>query len=120
MTIPALDAISALTSGSAVSGTGYLTRPDVIDPSSLAASAGAAATSASSGAFGSVLTGAVDNLQGLQDTSNALAVRAVTGDLDDIHDYTVASTEAKVTLELTAAIRNKAVDAFTEIMRMQA
>lgn len=117
MTIPALDAISALTSGSAVSGTGYLTRPDVIDPSSLAATA---ATSASSGAFGSVLTGAVDNLQGLQNTSNALAVRAVTGDLDDIHDYTVASTEAKVTLELTAAIRNKAVDAFTEIMRMQA
>lgn len=117
MTISALEAVSALTSSSAVSGTGYLTGPDVIDPSSLASTA---ATSASSGAFGSVLTGAVDNLQGLQDTSNALAVRAVTGDLDDIHDYTIASTEAKVTLELTAAIRNKAVDAFTEIMRMQA
>lgn len=117
MTISALDAVSALSSGSAVTGTGYVTRPDVIDPSSLAA---ASATSASSGAFGSVLSGAVDNLQGLQNTSNALAVRAVTGDLDDIHDYTIASTEAKVTLELTAAIRNKAVDAFTEIMRMQA
>ena len=123
MTISALEAVSALTSGSGVSGTGYLTGPDVIDPSSLAATASTAATaatSASSGAFGSVLSGAVDNLQGLQDTSNALAVRAVTGDLDDIHDYTIASTEAKVTLELTAAIRNKAVDAFTEIMRMQA
>ena len=117
MTISALEAVSALTSGSAVSGTGYLTRPDVIDPAALAATG---STSASSGAFGSVLTGAVENLQGLQATSNALAVRAVTGDLDDIHDYTVASTEAKVTLELTAAIRNKAVDAFTEIMRMQA
>ena len=111
MSIPALEAVSALTSGAAVAPTGYLTGGDVIDPSRVAAS---------SGAFDSVLTGAVDNLQGLQDTSNALAVRAVTGDLNDIHDYTIASTEAKVTLELTAAIRNKAVDAFTEIMRMQA
>lgn len=116
MTISALEAVSSLTSSSGVSAAGYLTGPDVIDPSSLATGS----TSASSDAFGSVLTGAVENLQGLQATSNALAVQAVTGDLDDIHDYTIASTEAKVTLELTAAIRNKAVEAFTEIMRMQA
>ena len=70
--------------------------------------------------FAASLTGAVDNLQGLQSTSNELAIRAVTGDLADVHDYTIASTEAAVALELTAAIRNKAVDAFSEIMRMQA
>lgn len=70
--------------------------------------------------FGQMLTNSIDNLQGLQEKSQGLAVQAVTGDLDDIHDYTIASTEAKVTLELTAAIRNKAVDAFNEIMRMQA
>jgi flagellar hook-basal body complex protein FliE len=56
----------------------------------------------------------------MQSTSNELAIKAVTGDLDDVHDYTVASSEAKLALELTAAVRNKAVDAFTEIMRMQA
>lgn len=111
MPISALEAVSALTSGTSVAPTGYVPGTDTIDPSRAAAS---------SGAFGNILTGAVDNLQGLQTTSNALAVKAVTGDLDDIHDYTIASTEAKVTLELTAAIRNKAVDAFTEIMRMQA
>ncbi len=72
------------------------------------------------GAFASSLTGAVDNLQGLQSTSSELAVKAVTGDLADVHDYTIASTEAAVAMELTAAIRNKAVTAFTEIMRMQA
>jgi flagellar hook-basal body complex protein FliE len=32
----------------------------------------------------------------------------------------IASTEAQVTTELTVALRNKAVDAFNEIMRMQA
>lgn len=80
----------------------------------------AVADQAVSAGFGTALTGAIDNLQGVQATANALAVQAVTGDLDDVHDYTIASSEAKVTLELTAAIRNKAVEAFNEILRMQA
>lgn len=71
-------------------------------------------------AFGNALTGAIDDLQGLQGTSDRLAIQAVTGNLDDIHDATLASTRAQVTLELVAGVRNKAVDAFNEIMRMQA
>ena len=66
------------------------------------------------------LAGAVDNLQQLQSTSNQLAVQAVTGSLDDVHTATLAATRAQVTLEVAAAIRNKGVDAFNEIMRMQA
>ena len=62
----------------------------------------------------------MDNLQQLQSTSNELAVSAVTGDLDDIHDATLAASRAQVTLELVATMRNKGVDAFNEIMRMQA
>lgn len=71
-------------------------------------------------AFGNTLAGAVDDLQQLQGTSDKLAIQAVTGNLDDIHDATLASTRAQVTLELVAGVRNKAVDAFNEIMRMQA
>ncbi|BBE21610.1 hypothetical protein MN0502_04930 [Arthrobacter sp. MN05-02] len=70
--------------------------------------------------FATSLTSAVDNLQSLQSASNGLAVQAVTGDLTDIHNATLASTRAQVTLELVAAVRNKGVDAFNEIMRMQA
>ncbi|MDD7960745.1 flagellar hook-basal body complex protein FliE [Microbacterium thalli] len=70
--------------------------------------------------FGASLTGAVDELRALQSTSNGLAVSAVTGDLDDIHAAMIASSRASVTLELVAAVRNKGVDAFNEIMRMQA
>lgn len=85
---------------------------------------GATASSATTGTRGSsfsdALSGAVDNLQQLQGTSDSLAVQAVTGNLDDIHKATLASTRAQVTLELVAGVRNKAVDAFNEIMRMQA
>lgn len=83
--------------------------------------AGAAAVPGTDGsAFAASLTGAVDNIQQLQSTSNQLAVSAVTGNLDDIHNATITATRAQVTLELVAAVRNKGVDAFNEIMRMQA
>jgi flagellar hook-basal body complex protein FliE len=70
--------------------------------------------------FASSLTGAVDNLSAMQSESKTLAVQAVTGDLDDIHNAAIASSRASITLELVAAVRNKGVEAFNEIMRMQA
>ncbi|GGK90434.1 flagellar hook-basal body complex protein FliE [Curtobacterium luteum] len=79
-----------------------------------------AATGASGDGFAASLGNAVDGLQQLQSDSKTLALKAVTGNLDDIHDATIAATRAQVTLELVAAVRNKGVDAFNEIMRMQA
>ncbi len=79
-----------------------------------------AATGPSGDGFAASLGNAVDGLQQLQSDSKTLALKAVTGNLDDIHDATIAATRAQVTLELVAAVRNKGVDAFNEIMRMQA
>jgi flagellar hook-basal body complex protein FliE len=69
--------------------------------------------------FGELLSNGLDNLQGLQDKADGLAVQAATGDLTDVHDYMIASTQASLATELTVAVRNKAVEAFNEIMRMQ-
>ncbi|WP_158867192.1 flagellar hook-basal body complex protein FliE [Leifsonia sp. AG29] len=102
MPIPAIGAVSAVS-------------PLPAGPAGPSAVGGAGGTS-----FSDALTGAVDNLQQLQGTSDKLAIQAVTGNLDDIHQATLASTRAQVTLELVAGVRNKAVDAFNEIMRMQA
>lgn len=100
--------IAPLAAVAPVSGAGYLD------------GSGAAASPTGGVAFGDQLTGAVDELRSLQSTSNELAIQAVTGDLDDIHAAMLASTRAQVTFELVAAVRNKGVDAFNEIMRMQA
>lgn len=83
--------------------------------------AGVAASPSTTGTttFAASLASAVDGLTARQAHASDLAVQAVTGQLDDVHDYTIAATEAQVALELTAAIRNRAVEAFTEIMRMQ-
>jgi flagellar hook-basal body complex protein FliE len=84
------------------------------------AGATAATADTGDGSFAASLTGAVDDLRELQSTADTLKVQAVTGDLDDIHSAMIASTRAAVTLELVAAVRNKGVNAFNEIMRMQA
>ena len=69
--------------------------------------------------FGSMVLDGIERLEGLQDTADTLAVRAASGTLPNIHDYTLAATEAEVATKLTVAVRNKAIESFTEIMRMQ-
>jgi flagellar hook-basal body complex protein FliE len=68
--------------------------------------------------FGDLVVDGLDRLEAVQDKSDKLAVQAATGDLENIHDYTIASTEAAVTTQLTVAVRNRALEAFNEIMRM--
>lgn len=69
--------------------------------------------------FGDMVLDGLEKLDGVQRTSDNLAVQAATGQLENLHDYTIAATQAAVTTQVTVAVRNKAVEAFTEIMRMQ-
>ncbi len=69
--------------------------------------------------FAAVLARQVDSLQAVQSNADALATQAATGDLRDVHDYMIASTEASLTTDMVVTVKNKAVDAFNEIMRMQ-
>jgi flagellar hook-basal body complex protein FliE len=78
----------------------------------------AAATDASGADFGQLLSQGLQNLQGLHSQADSLAVQAATGDLTAMHDYTITATEASVATQLTTAVRNKALEAFQEIMRM--
>lgn len=71
------------------------------------------------GSFGNVLTQQLDKLNAAQGKADDLALQAATGDLQSIQDYTIASTEAQLLTQLTVAVRNKAVEAFNDIMRMQ-
>lgn len=85
----------------------------------LAPASSSASTKAADGqGFGDLVIKGLDHLEGVQDKADTLSVQAASGDLSAIHDYTIAATEAAVTTQLTVAMRNKAVEAFTEIMRM--
>ena len=83
-----------------------------------AESAAAAEAAAGTQSFGQTLTQALDGLSGMQTKADGLAVQAATGDLTNVHDYMIAATEASLATELTVAVRNKAVEAFNQIMNM--
>lgn len=78
-----------------------------------------AAPVASPDGFGDKIVGAVQDLQALHGTADSLAIQAATGDLADVHEYTIAATQAELATQLTVAVRDKAVEAFNDIMRMQ-
>ena len=89
-----------------------LPTPPTLEPS--------ASSPGSGESFASMLARGLQELQNLQDRANELAVQAATGTLTDVHHYTIAATEAGLAVQLAAAIRNRAIDAFQEIMRLQA
>jgi flagellar hook-basal body complex protein FliE len=104
--VPALSAISL---------------PTPVDTSLAPIGGAAGADPAASGAsFSTMLQDGLQTLQQTQATADELGTQAATGQLTDPAQYMIASTQAQVTTELTVALRNKAVDAFNEIMRMQA
>ncbi len=51
------------------------------------------------------------------DKSTALG--AIVGEVQDIHTATIAAQKAEIALNLTLQIRNKLVESYQEIMRMQ-
>jgi len=108
----AIDPIGAL---SAVGGLAPIT------PIDTGLDGGTAAVNPSGGQdFAAQLGGAIQNVQDLQSKTDDLSVQAATGSLTDVHDYMIASAESGIATQLTTAVRNKAVEAFQEIMRMQA
>lgn len=105
MTIPAIGALSAA-----------LPAFTPITPTSPETTA----SSATGGDFAAMLSKGLESVQAAQDKASGLAVQAATGDLTDIHDYSIAATEAGLVTELASAIRTKGIDAFNQIMGMQA
>jgi flagellar hook-basal body complex protein FliE len=109
MTLPAIGAISAALP-SFTPRTSDVTGLDGPGP---------AAASTSSG-FAAMLEKGITAVESAQSKADGLAVKAATGDLTDIHDYTIAATQAALVTQLATTIRTKGVDAFNQIMGMQA
>jgi len=76
-------------------------------------------TSGASGSgFGNALMQALDGVQQTQTTADQLGQLAATGNLTNVHDLTIATSEAELATQLTTAVRDKAVAAFNAIMSM--
>ncbi len=71
------------------------------------------------GAFQGILGQAMQKVEQLQSESSDRVRAFVTGEEDDVHSVMIAMEKSSLSLQLTMAVRNKIVDAYQEIMRMQ-
>lgn len=69
--------------------------------------------------FADTLRDAVDQYKSAGAESDSQTLNLLTGDSASLSDIMISSEKAKISLNLTVAIRNKAVDAYKEIMNMQ-
>lgn len=72
-----------------------------------------------SGKFSELLLNALRNVNELQRVADEDSKKLVLGEADDIHRVMLSAEEAKLALQLTVQIRNKIVEAYQEIARMQ-
>lgn len=76
------------------------------------------ATSATKATDGNTFTKALDAASQLGAQADTLAGQVSTGQLNNIQTYSAAAAKAELAVDLTVAIRNRAIDAYQEIMRM--
>ncbi|HEY9059821.1 MAG TPA: flagellar hook-basal body complex protein FliE [Pseudobacteroides sp.] len=69
--------------------------------------------------FSEIFNNALNSVNELQAQSKELTNDLAAGRTDNIHEVLIAGEKADVALQLTIQIRNKILDAYTEIMRMQ-
>jgi flagellar hook-basal body complex protein FliE len=61
---------------------------------------------------------AITEVDGLQKDSERLTQDAVLGRVENLHDVMIAAEKAKTAMSLTLEVRNKALEAYKEIMRL--
>lgn len=69
--------------------------------------------------FSSFMKDALNKLEDSQREGEQAAIALVTGQTDDFHTPVIAMEKASLTLGLAVTVRNKVLEAYHEIMRMQ-
>ncbi|MDQ0270233.1 flagellar hook-basal body complex protein FliE [Cytobacillus purgationiresistens] len=69
--------------------------------------------------FAEMLKHSIDTVNDGQIQSDQMTEKLARGEKVDLHDVMIASQKASVSMQLTLEVRNKAVEAYQEIMRMQ-
>ena len=72
------------------------------------------------GNFGTMLKEMVQDVNDLQHQAVEKEKQFLRGEISDVHEVMIATEEASVAFDLLMEIRNKLLDSYNQIMRMQA
>jgi flagellar hook-basal body complex protein FliE len=71
------------------------------------------------GGFASAMASAVDTVNTLQNTAGDSVRRFLSGEGGELHQVALEQQQAQLAFDLFLQVRNKAVQAYQEVMRMQ-
>lgn len=69
--------------------------------------------------FNSLFNGLINKANEADINDKQQNIRLMTGEIDNLHDVLISAEEADLALRLTIQIRNKVIDAYNEVMRLQ-
>lgn len=69
--------------------------------------------------FGKYLEQAVDNLNTLQNEADTMVNKLAAGEPVELHQVALAVEQSSLAFQLALQVRNKLVEAYQEVMRMQ-
>lgn len=95
--------------------------PPIGDPSQVGAAAASRAPdapAAASGDFGAALQRGLEQVSALEAEAEWVATDIATGGDSQLHDLMIATTQSEMATELLVQTRNRALEAYHEIMRL--
>ena len=95
-----------------------LTRVDAPLPK-ISLGTGAPVTATPTEGFGQVLDGLVSTVDAKQSAAQAATRKVLLGDSDQLHQSVIAMQEASEAFTMMVEVRNKLVESYQELMRMQ-
>ena len=90
-----------------------------ITPISIPSAAATTGAASQPGEFQSVLAGAINGIESLQNDAATAVQKFLTGENEELHTTVLAAQKAELSFELGLQVRNKVVDAYQEVMKMQ-
>ena len=69
--------------------------------------------------FGKALMNAIEGLDGVQKPADDKAMELASGEPVDLHDVMISRETASLHMQLALQVRNKLVEAYQDVMRMQ-
>ncbi len=69
--------------------------------------------------FGATIKDALSEVNKLQTDADQIATKLATGESVEVHQAMLSMQKASMALQFTVQVRNKVIEAYQEIMRMQ-
>lgn len=69
--------------------------------------------------FSTILRSALEEVNQLQEGSDQQVSKIMSGEVEDVHTAMIAMQKADLSFQLLMQVRNKLVEAYREVMRMQ-